>query len=98
MGSHTRSGVRRKSGTRIQIVNADFTVQMDCLTIGYTMFLKDSQVSILPKYTSNDLGGESHKYVSNQIGGKRKSKKSRKSKRKTQKRSHKHNKSNKNQK
>ena len=69
------------------------SVSFNCLCISYiTMFLKDSQVSILPKYTTNDLGGDSYKYVSNQIGGKRKSKKSRYNKCNTQKRTNKRNK------
>lgn len=76
----------RKSSPYIQIIRSDCLLFDWIVSVYHIMFLKDSQVSILPKYTSNDLGGASYKYTSNQIGGKRKSKKTRKQKRKTQKR------------
>jgi hypothetical protein len=49
------------------------------------MFLKDSQVSIMPKFTTNDLGGNSAVYTSNLIGGKRKSNRRRRSTRRVRK-------------
>jgi hypothetical protein len=48
------------------------------------MYLRDSQVTIMPKYTSSNMGGETFKYSSDHIvmkGGK-KSKKNRASRKK----------------
>lgn len=38
------------------------------------MYLRDSQVTIMPKYMSNDIGGQTYKYSSDHIvmkGGKK---------------------------
>lgn len=63
------------------------------------MYLRDSQVSIMPKYTSNDIGGLTHKYSSDNIvlkGGAKRNKTNRKHKKSVKKNGKKQKKSRKN--
>lgn len=41
------------------------------------MFLSQTEQSILPKYTNHNLGGETYKYASHLLGGKKTNSKSR---------------------